>query len=288
MAPACSADRCSHFIRITCRQRPSTACVSRCANPASGACRPRSERRASQSLPSHHRMRGTACRRVSDARPNHRRHDRPLHPMRRRVLARALVAAGPQFRDGHLLAVRICGPASVDAGLRRIPARSAGGADPRAKRNHRYHTPVIIGIVGAEAAKFTEAGEAAARKIIRELLSVPRVVACVSGGCHLGGADIYAEEEAKRLGIPIRVHKPAQRSWNEGYKPRNILIAQDADVLYNFVVDVLPEGYRGMRFPGCYHCGTTDHVKSGGCWTAKYAAQLGKEVYWTRIHNQNP
>jgi len=144
---------------------------------------------------------------------------------------------------------------------------------------------MIIGIVGAEAAKFTKVGEAQARWMMRQLLSTDGVTLCVSGGCHLGGADIYAEEEAAALGIPMRVHKPADRSWEGGYKARNILIAQDADLLYNFVVDVLPETYSGTRSPFCYHCKTTDHVKSGGCWTAKYAATLGKEVYWARIRN---
>jgi hypothetical protein len=32
-----------------------------------------------------------------------------------------------------------------------------------------------------------------------------------------------------------------------------------------------------MKFDLCYHCGTKDHVKSGGCWTVKYARKLGKQ-----------
>lgn len=31
-----------------------------------------------------------------------------------------------------------------------------------------------------------------------------------------------------------------------------------------------------MRFHGCYHCEEPNHVKSGGCWTVKYAKKLGK------------
>jgi hypothetical protein len=38
----------------------------------------------------------------------------------------------------------------------------------------------------------------------------------------------------------------------------------------------LPLGYKGMRFDWCYHCRTGAHVKSGGCWTMKQAAKLGK------------
>ena len=52
-----------------------------------------------------------------------------------------------------------------------------------------------IGIVGHEAAKFTPETEAKAKAIIRDLLSDPLSV-CVSGHCHLGGIDIWAEEIA--------------------------------------------------------------------------------------------
>lgn len=144
---------------------------------------------------------------------------------------------------------------------------------------------MIVGIVGAEAAKFTDAGEAQARAIIRELLLDPTVTLMVSGGCHLGGADIYAEEEADALGIPTRIHKPERLTWDGGYKQRNILIAQNADVVHNLVVDVLPKRYGGMVFDFCYHCKSHDHIKSGGCWTAKYAQRLGKGAEWHRIRN---
>ena len=144
---------------------------------------------------------------------------------------------------------------------------------------------MIIGIVGAEAAKFTEAGELAARALISRLLDDPAVTLMVSGGCHLGGADIYAEEEARRVNMPMRIHKPKRLSWDDGYKARNMLIAEDADIVHNIVVDVLPSDYVGMRFKLCYHCNTTKHVKSGGCWTAKHALGLGKQAQWYVIEN---
>jgi len=144
---------------------------------------------------------------------------------------------------------------------------------------------MIIGIVGAEAAKFTAVGEAAARAIIRELLSRSDVTLMVSGGCHLGGADIYAEDEAELLGIPTRIHKPKRLSWDDGYKARNMLIAEDSDVVHNIIVDVLPTTYNGMLFKKCYHCNTTAHVKSGGCWTARYAQRIGKQAQWHLIRN---
>lgn len=48
-------------------------------------------------------------------------------------------------------------------------------------------------------------------------------------------------------------------------------------------VKTLPESYKGMRFTSCYHCGTTSHVKSGACWTAKQAQRIGKEAVWHEI-----
>jgi len=144
---------------------------------------------------------------------------------------------------------------------------------------------MIVGIVGAEAAKFTVVGEAQARAIMRELLSDPAATLMVSGGCHLGGADIYAEEEAELRGLPMRIHKPKRLTWDTGYKERNMRIAEDADIVHNFVVDVLPSDYDGMTFKKCYHCNTTEHIKSGGCWTAKYAQRLGKRAEWHLIRN---
>jgi len=130
-----------------------------------------------------------------------------------------------------------------------------------------------IGIVGAEGAKFTERGEARARALIRSLLQPGDEV--VSGGCHLGGIDIWAVEEAHALDLYTHQYVPAVRSWEYGYKPRNILIAKNSDYVVCIVVDRLPPGFEGMRHASCYHCKTKDHIKSGGCWTVKYAAKHG-------------
>lgn len=140
-----------------------------------------------------------------------------------------------------------------------------------------------VGIVGHESAKFTPETEAAARNVIRELLAPPDAV-LVSGHCHLGGIDIWAEEEYAAL--PDRasrpeplIYPPKNRSWAAGYKPRNILIAEDSVEVHCLVVAEYPASYAGMRFDFCYHCGTNEHIKSGGCWTGKYAKRLGKK--WT-------
>ena len=136
-----------------------------------------------------------------------------------------------------------------------------------------------IGIVGHEAAKFTPDTEAAAREIIRMLLESPDAVV-VSGHCHLGGIDIWAEEIADALGREKLIFPPKNLRWSGGYKERNILIAQNSHIVHCIVVATLPAGYDGMRFEGCYHCNTPDHVKSGGCWTAKYARRLGRQAQW--------
>lgn len=144
---------------------------------------------------------------------------------------------------------------------------------------------MYIGIVGNEAAKFTKRSEEAARELIRLLLLNDSNPILVSGGCHLGGIDIYAEQEADKLGIQKEIFLPKELNWLYGYKPRNIKIAQKSDVVHNLVVNVLPSKYSGMRFKSCYHCKTTDHVKSGGCWTAKYAEAIGKQARWHIIKN---
>lgn len=135
---------------------------------------------------------------------------------------------------------------------------------------------MILGIVGHEGAKFTAETERRARMLIWERLTPPSITRVVSGACHLGGIDQWAIEEAKKLGIPCQEFPPKSRSWEFGYKPRNISIAETSDKVISIVVKVLPPAYVGMRFKLCYHCKTASHIKSGGCWTAHYAGGLGK------------
>jgi hypothetical protein len=147
---------------------------------------------------------------------------------------------------------------------------------------------MIIGIVGAEAIKFTPIGEARAKALIHKILSEKGVTGVCSGGCYLGGIDIWAEEIGKALGLKPFIFTPKQLNWANGYKPRNELIGHTSDKVHCITVDALPSDYKGMRFDFCYHCGTKDHVKSGGCWTAKYAQRLGKPAFWHVIPNATP
>ena len=131
-----------------------------------------------------------------------------------------------------------------------------------------------LGIVGSEGKKFTPETEAKAREIIRTYLKDATTV--ISGGCHLGGIDIWAIEEARSANIPTIEHFPKVLSWESGYKQRNLKIAQDSDHIICITLKELPPTYVGMKFSHCYHCNTDKHIKSGGCWTVKQAIKLGK------------
>jgi hypothetical protein len=137
-----------------------------------------------------------------------------------------------------------------------------------------------LGIVGSEAAKFTVRTEELARDLIADLLDHGENISDLhifSGDCHLGGIDQWAREAAELYKIPFTAFPPKNRQWSTGYKPRNIQIAEASDKVICITVKELPPDYKGMKFGLCYHCRTKDHIKSGGCWTVKYAKEkLGK------------
>lgn len=134
-----------------------------------------------------------------------------------------------------------------------------------------------LGIVGAEARKFTLQTRDRARAEIRRLIVEYKADVVVSGASPLGGIDKWAVAEARKLGIDVQEYPPATNRWHDGYKLRNLQIAEGSDVVVCIAVKDLPPSYTGRRFEGgCYHCHTADHVKSGGCWTAKQANRLGK------------
>lgn len=138
-----------------------------------------------------------------------------------------------------------------------------------------------IGIVGSGADKFTPETRRMAQERIRAILAHPDAV-LVSGHSPVGGIDIWAEEAAAELGRKSIIHAPVVNQWGApgGYKDRNLAIARDSDIVVVIVVKEYPPGYTGMRFNLCYHCKTKDHVKSGGCYTAHRAYEMGKAVSW--------
>jgi len=111
-------------------------------------------------------------------------------------------------------------------------------------------------------------------------LADDRVAGLSSGHCHLGGIDIWAEEIGRMLAIDLHIFPPKSLSWENGYKPRNLKIVETSDEVHCITLKELPPSYTGMRFDFCYHCKTKDHVKSGGCWTAKQAEKAGKKAFW--------
>ena len=153
-----------------------------------------------------------------------------------------------------------------------------------------------IAIIGHEEKKFTPATKREAISAISHIvLAAAEPPVIVSGRCHLGGVDIWAEEVADSLKVPKIIFPPEVHWWDGGdrigYKQRNIQIAQAADVVYVIVVASLPPGYppeKWNRGP-CYHCAKRSstaprHVKSGACWTAWHAVeQLKKQAHWIVI-----
>ena len=105
---------------------------------------------------------------------------------------------------------------------------------------------MIVGIVGSEEIKFTPLGRLRARLLIASILANPEVVEVVSGGCHLGGIDIWAVQLGRDLGLEIKEYPPKTLSWALGYMPRNLQIARRSDVVHCITVDTLPKNYVGM------------------------------------------
>ncbi len=145
-----------------------------------------------------------------------------------------------------------------------------------------------LGIVGNGAAMFTDATEAMARKYIEEAIVAHGATTVVSGRCHLGGVDIWAEDAARELGLELITHEPTQLCWpgKSGFRDRNLKIARGSDHVLCVTVDRSPQHahkmYNGPK--SCHHCdrpsrgGVPPHVPSGGCWTAWAAARRSWSV----------
>lgn len=97
------------------------------------------------------------------------------------------------------------------------------------------------------------AGNAEAKRIIRDVLDELRPDCVVSGGAI--GIDTMAVEEANRREIGTLVHWPVGKGWSF-YKERNLRIAKDCDHLVR-IVAVNAKTY-------------------GSGWTRDRAAEMGK------------
>jgi PIN domain nuclease of toxin-antitoxin system len=144
---------------------------------------------------------------------------------------------------------------------------------------------MTLGIVGAEAVKFSRAGQQRARAAIRELITSMGASRVVSGRSPLGGIDIWAIEEARQLGVLTEEYPPAAWGWH-AFRARNLQIVDASDAVVCLPVTHYIVGYQYERFPVCYHCvrageSGEDHVKSGGCWTM-HQARIARKL-WGRV-----
>jgi hypothetical protein len=136
---------------------------------------------------------------------------------------------------------------------------------------------MILGIVGSEAAKFTPKTEALAKAMIKAAICASGATTVVSGECHLGGIDTWSKEIALEFGLKYIGCPPAFKTW-QSFKRRNIEIAERSDRVVCITIRTLPPEFKAGGWEHyCYHCKTDQHIKSGGCWTVKYAREkLGK------------
>lgn len=93
-----------------------------------------------------------------------------------------------------------------------------------------------------------------AERLIEALLDEHKPLMVVSGGAD--GIDSMAAKAARARGIPVQEFLPEISSWEQGYKPRNMLIAQHCDFLACITA---------MSATAC-----------GSGWTRQYAEGIGK------------
>ena len=146
-----------------------------------------------------------------------------------------------------------------------------------------------IGIIGHASDKFTEIGKLNALSAIHVIIYAHHSedLVVVSGDCPLGGVDKWAEDVAIANKITTDIKSPKQHKWDAeyGFKQRNLDIAKDSDIIYVILSDSFPFDFKKKKFTYCYHCKTSDHIKSGACWTAHQAIKLGKKAEWVIVKN---
>lgn len=111
---------------------------------------------------------------------------------------------------------------------------------------------MILAIVGSERINAAQAEKAA--RLIEELFDRYRPAKVISGEAK--GVDTLVKIAAERRGIEFQGYPPAERNWERGFKPRNMLIAQHCTHLVRLV----------KANPTTY----------GSGWTRDYAKHLGK------------
>ena len=142
--------------------------------------------------------------------------------------------------------------------------------------------PIKVAFVGADSSKWDQKSETVVRLKVRNIMryymsAYPDAFIPISGHSPKGGVDIWTEEIAKELGLEMKIFAPKAFVWwvvergeEIGYKKRNMLIAQECDVLFVFSPSI-----KGKV------------VWNGGLWTANYAENLGKKVHRVVISKVN-
>jgi hypothetical protein len=161
-----------------------------------------------------------------------------------------------------------------------------------------------VAIVGPQEDKWLPEQKVRVKQAITTILyqyQFEKELIMVSGGCPLGGVDIWAEEVAKERGVNTDIFKPDINQWEDkieyenfpmydgkavdyevifkGFKSRNIAIAKNCDVLYCIVPKVLSVTTDKSTHKYCKHCNSFNHPNNGGCWTMKFAKKIGKETH---------
>lgn len=63
----------------------------------------------------------------------------------------------------------------------------------------------------------------------------------------------------------LTVETANNKRWDDdGYKSRNIRIAEKADIIYSIAT-------KKIKDKRCYHCDEQNHDRTGGCWTKRFA-----------------
>ena len=123
---------------------------------------------------------------------------------------------------------------------------------------------IYIGIVGSSKAQHNQGGVALTVHNILDRYN-NRDTTIVSGGAE--GVDTIAIGIAKLHGYNVIEYKPDEYNWN-GYKKRNLLIANKCDKVYSIALPFI--AFKGHK---CYHCEKigidNNHTKTAGCWTAQ-------------------
>lgn len=125
-----------------------------------------------------------------------------------------------------------------------------------------------IAIVGAEERKWNGYNIKDVKIQIAEILNKNKDTVLVSGHCPFGGVDIWAEDYTYEHKIKSEIYRPTNNRWTpNGYKERNIRIAESCDEIYVFS----PADENGKP------------LWNGGIWTANYAQALGKKSHFINI-----